>query len=165
MTRVYLSGPIVDESRREDTFYRTVVVTLEEMGLTVFAPQFLPSDSPDRIFERDTNEVRLCDVLVAEVSSPSHGVGMEVMLAVELMKPVLMFSRRGSQRLSCMLRGATGKALIEYSDISEVRSLLQSLDFDSLIVQRCPGCGSQVAQVTEDRLRCVACGRESVHLV
>jgi Nucleoside 2-deoxyribosyltransferase. len=34
--------------------------------------------TPREIYERDTAWIRACEVLVAEVSTPSHGVGYEV---------------------------------------------------------------------------------------
>ncbi len=160
MARVYLSGPIIHEQHREDELYRVVVNVLEEQGVAVFAPQFLPADRPRHIYQRDTQEVRRCDVLVAEVTHPSHGVGMEIMLAIELMKPVIMFKRRNSGLISCMIEGADGKAMFEYDNTDEVRRILESLDFDSLIVRQCVVCDSQVAEVIENGLRCVVCKNE-----
>ncbi len=161
MVRVYLSGPIIHEQSRDDDVYRAIVKTLEEQGIEVFAPQFLPPDRPGRIYQRDTQEVRMCDVLIAEVTNPSHGVGMETMLAIEHMKPVIMLKRRNSGPLSRMMEGADGKALFEYDSIEEVRRIIESLEFDSLIVRQCMLCDSQVAEVTENGLRCVVCKNKS----
>jgi hypothetical protein len=46
------------------------------------------------IYRRDVAWVTACDALVAEVSTPSHGVGYEVCLALRLGKPVLCCHRR-----------------------------------------------------------------------
>lgn len=45
--------------------------------------------SPRDVYERDVNWIRTCDVLVAEVSVPSHGVGYEIGFALNLGIPVL----------------------------------------------------------------------------
>jgi len=37
--------------------------------------------TPQEVFERDVKGVKECDILVAEISEPSHDVGMEIMLA------------------------------------------------------------------------------------
>ena len=40
--------------------------------------------NPGEVFERDTSWIRGCDALVAEVSTPSHGVGFEVAYALSI---------------------------------------------------------------------------------
>jgi nucleoside 2-deoxyribosyltransferase len=160
LTKIYLSGPIVHEHSRANDFYGLVVEILESQGILVFAPQFLPRVAPDAVFSRDVQELRMSDVLIAEVSHPSHGVGMEIMLAVELIKPVLLFRNKHGRKLSYMVLGATGKALFEYETMDEVREKLTSIDIESLIVQKCPECACEVVEVTETQLHCVACGKD-----
>lgn len=162
MVQAYLSGPVVNASMRRDDFYRVVIDTLEELGIAVFAPQFLPRVAPAEVFKRDISQVRMSDFLIAEVSNPSLGVGMEIMLAIELVKPILMFHKSGSQNLSYMVMGADRKALFEYDDLEDVRAALLSINFESLMVHRCPSCGSQVAEVSEESFRCVVCRQRFV---
>jgi hypothetical protein len=100
----------------------------------------------------------MCDFLLTEVSNPSLGVGMEIMLSIELMKPILMFYDGEIDMLSKMVRGADGKVLIQYSTLDEVEKKLRTHNLENLIVQHCPVCDSQVAEVNENNLRCVGCG-------
>lgn len=60
--------------------------------------------SPRDVFERDTEWIRACEALVAEVSTPSHGVGYEVAYALSLGKPVLCLYQEG-RPVSKMLTG------------------------------------------------------------
>ena len=60
--------------------------------------------SPGDVFERDTGWIRACEALVAEVSTPSHGVGYEVAYALSLGKPVLCLYQEG-RPVSKMLTG------------------------------------------------------------
>jgi nucleoside 2-deoxyribosyltransferase len=60
--------------------------------------------SPNEVYERDVAWIRACDALVAEVSTPSHGVGYEVAFALGLGKPVLCLYREG-QPVSKMIIG------------------------------------------------------------
>jgi len=143
---------------RKDDFCSTVINVLENKGIRVFAPQLLKESEPRIIFKRDVENVRLCDFLIAEVSSPSLGVGMEIMLAIDLMKPVILFHHSSSDPISKMVVGADGKVLFEYLSLKEVHDKLDSLNLENLIVQRCGVCDSQVAEVLEDEIRCVACG-------
>jgi 2'-deoxynucleoside 5'-phosphate N-hydrolase len=47
------------------------------------------------VFTRDINWIRRCDVLIAEVSTPSHGVGYEIGFALGEGKPVLCLYQEG----------------------------------------------------------------------
>ena len=59
---------------------------------------------PREVYERDSAWVEGCDALVAEVSTPSHGVGYEIALALLLRKPVLCLYRQG-RTVSKMITG------------------------------------------------------------
>jgi len=65
---------------------------------------------PVDVYERDVAWIRACDALVAEVSTPSHGVGYEVAFALGLGKPVLCVYREG-RPVSKMLTGNTSPCL------------------------------------------------------
>jgi hypothetical protein len=78
------------------------------------------SPDPNEVYRRDTAWIDESQALVAEVSTPSHGVGYEVSYALERAKPVLCLYRRGG-RISKMLTGNTmpGFQIAEYSDANE----------------------------------------------
>jgi nucleoside 2-deoxyribosyltransferase len=158
MVLVYLSAPIIAKASRKDEFCSNVVTILEDLGFNVFAPQFLGPVEPAEIYRRDVHNVRMCDFIVTEVSNPSLGVGMEIMLAIELMKPILMFFEGNIESLSKMVRGADGKVLIEYSTLEDVERTLRAHNLENLIVQKCPVCGAQVAEALEEGLKCIGCG-------
>ena len=61
---------------------------------------------PTEVYLRDVDWVKGCDCLIAEVSTPSHGVGYEIALALELGKPVLCLYRQGA-KVSKMITGNT----------------------------------------------------------
>jgi hypothetical protein len=157
MTRVYLSGPIIHSSLRKDEFYRSVVEYLEQSGDQVFAPQFLSPAEPEVIYQRDVDEVRACDVLIAEVSNPSLGVGMEIMLAIEMRHPILMFRHEEAPVLSKMVVGAEGKALFHYKTTDDVLRVLRRLSLDALVVRDCPVCESHVSEAHAANPKCIVC--------
>jgi hypothetical protein len=161
MVLCYLSGPIIHNQLRKDNFYQLVIDTLKDLGIEVFAPQFLQSADPWEVFQRDVMQVRGCDFLVTEVSNPSLGVGMEIMLAIELSKPVLMFRETESKPLSFMARGALGKALFEYRQLDEVDTILRRIDIPRLRVKRCGNCSSYVSEIHPNRSVCIKCGHSS----
>ena len=83
--------------------------------------------NPREVYERDTAWIRACDVLVAEVSTPSHGVGYEIAYALSLKKPVLCVFREG-QPLSKMLSGNSHPSIsvISYRDTEDALELIRS---------------------------------------
>ena len=76
--------------------------------------------SPEAVFERDTAWLRDSDAVIAEVSTPSHGVGFELAYALERGKPVLCLAREGV-RVSKMLTGVrqTGFHFQTYRTVEE----------------------------------------------
>jgi nucleoside 2-deoxyribosyltransferase len=56
------------------------------------------------VYKRDTDWIRACDALVAEVSIPSHGVGYEIGYALGVGKPVLCLAENG-RAVSKMITG------------------------------------------------------------
>jgi 2'-deoxynucleoside 5'-phosphate N-hydrolase len=83
--------------------------------------------NPAEVYDRDTVWIRACDALVAEVSTPSHGVGFEVGYALSLDKPVLCVYSKG-QKVSKMLTGNPHKRLQVkvYQDPEEAIRIIRS---------------------------------------
>ena len=66
--------------------------------------------SPRAVYERDVQWIQEANALIAEVSTPSHGVGYEIALALILGKPVLCV-HRSDARVSKMITGNTEPTL------------------------------------------------------
>ena len=96
---------------------------LAEAGVKLLEGQV----APDEIYERDTSWIRSCDVLVAEVSTPSHGVGYEVAYALNHNKPVLCVYREG-QPVSKMLSGNSNPSISvkSYREAGEAIALIRA---------------------------------------
>jgi nucleoside 2-deoxyribosyltransferase len=79
------------------------------------------------IYARDTDWIRACDAVIAEVSTPSHGVGYEVAFALGLGKPVLCCYRQGA-RVSKMITGnnAPGMNVHAYRASAEALAAIDS---------------------------------------
>ena len=158
---IYLSGPIIHQNLRKDDFYRFIIDLLEPQGYDVFAPQFMPPVKAEAIYTRDVNAVERCDVLIGEVSSPSLGVGMEIMLAIRLGTPVILFYNPSHGALSRMVSGAIGVAIFEYNTIEDVKTILDRLDLEHLRVsERCPNCGTSVVEINTNKKQCIVCGTD-----
>jgi hypothetical protein len=60
--------------------------------------------APKEVYARDVAWIRAADLLIAEVSTPSHGVGYEIGFALGLGKPVLA-CHRSDRNISKMISG------------------------------------------------------------
>ena len=77
------------------------------------------------IHDRDLEWLRRADVLVAEVTTPSLGVGYEIGRAVEWgTRVVCLFRPSAGRRLSGMIAGCAGVVVRQYSDAAQLPSLL-----------------------------------------
>jgi len=124
--KVYLSVPII--ANRDTRTALEIAGVIRSTGHELISTWVLKEDpngglTETGVFERDTNGVRGCDIIVADVSTPSLGVGMEVMLAHTLGKGVICVYRQGT-RLSWMVKGLPGAVLIEFKDVRDLREKL-----------------------------------------
>jgi len=73
------------------------------------------------IHDRDLKWVRESDVVVAEVTVPSLGVGYEIGRAIEMGKPVLcIFNSNSEYTLSAMIAGSEQVINRNYTEIPEL---------------------------------------------
>ena len=89
---------------------------------------------PAEIYQRDIAWIRGCDGLVAEVSTPSHGVGYEIAYALSLGKPVLCCYRRGAI-VSKMITGNDSPCLVVSQYDNEAEALAA---VDAFLTTRLP---------------------------
>ena len=104
--------------REFESVYQAIVHALVEKGHEVPTAHLAESDvmsveatiSPEDVYSRDVAWIRSCDILVAEVSVPSHGVGYKVGFALGIGKPVLALYQSG-RKVSKMISGNPDKNL------------------------------------------------------
>lgn len=98
--------------REFEAVYQSMVAALVRAGHQVPTAHLAESGAgekeaalgPGVVYARDVEWIRACDVLLAEVSVPSHGVGYEIGFALGLGKPVLALHQQG-RRVSKMITG------------------------------------------------------------
>ena len=132
MTKIYFAGSIRG-GRQLAGRYRELIEMLFNFG-HVYTGHVGDEDAimrddelSDRdIHNRDLDWIRETDLLVAEVSVPSLGVGYEIATAIALGKPVLCLYDNGSvHRLSAMISGSENLELKSYNHPSEVPGILE----------------------------------------
>ncbi|MDO8740062.1 MAG: nucleoside 2-deoxyribosyltransferase [Candidatus Woesearchaeota archaeon] len=77
------------------------------------------------IHDRDLKWILSSDILIAEVSTPSLGVGYEIGRAVENNKRVLcLYHPQAVKMVSAMIAGCPKITLAEYRDIDEAKKII-----------------------------------------
>lgn len=125
--KIYFAGSIRG-GRQDQKLYSKIINLLGEHGTVltehvgdakVFEKEKGVSDKT--IFEQDTDWLRQADVVIAEVTTPSLGVGYEIGIAESLGKKVLCIYRKTDGReLSAMIAGNTAVQVAEYKDIENL---------------------------------------------
>jgi len=111
--KVYFSCSITG-GRNEEKVYSAIVKAMLSAGYEVptahlSTPEVMQMEKvvdPVDIFNRDMRWLDESDAIVAEVTTPSHGVGYEIAQGLWLSKPVLCLYQRG-KRISKILTGNT----------------------------------------------------------
>ena len=78
------------------------------------------------VFQRDRAGSETCDVLVADVTEPSIGVGMEIMAAYKARRRIILVAKKG-KLTSRMLQHMDGGETLEYTEDTQVYDGLRSL--------------------------------------
>jgi glycosyltransferase involved in cell wall biosynthesis len=141
--KVYFGGAIAG-GRQNAAIYRVIVDHLESTGHDVLTKHVARADvltweqarTPQEVYERDMAWLRQCDAVVAEVTSPSLGVGYEIAEALHLGKPVLCIYRDGTA-LTKLLTGNTKPGIVVLAYASEAE-LLSAVD---AFLERTPRAG------------------------
>ena len=125
--KIYFSGSI-SGGRDYQTLYAQIIDHLKSYG-TVLTEHIGQSDlstlgedeiSNEAIYTRDVDWIREADLFIAEVSTPSLGVGYEVALAEHLKIPMLcLYHPSPSRRLSAMIAGNPAVQLRTYHNADE----------------------------------------------
>jgi 2'-deoxynucleoside 5'-phosphate N-hydrolase len=130
---IYFSCSITG-GRQDQQVYHAIVELLQHDGHEVPTAHLSRADvmekettiNPAEVYHRDLNWVLGCDALIAEVSTPSHGVGYEIALALQHHKPVLCCYQSG-QRVSKMITGNDSPTLKRYA-YQSLEDLLPEID-------------------------------------
>jgi hypothetical protein len=126
---IYFSGS-VRGGRQDQELYRQLIEYLQSYGRVLTEhvgdgdlKTTGEGDLPDvEIYRRDTSWIRTADLLVAEVTTPSLGVGYEIAVAEQRNVPVLCLHRQTpGRRLSAMIAGNERLSVRSYSGPADLK--------------------------------------------
>ena len=133
MTKIYFCGSIRG-GRQLARNYEKIIEVLQVHGIVL--TEHLGNDdeiqnkdrvlSDREIHDRDLQWIIESDMLVAEVTIPSLGVGYEIGRATEMGKPILcLFNTNLQHTLSAMIAGIEGVQVYKYKKPEELEEKLE----------------------------------------
>ena len=128
-------GCSITGGRSQESEYQQIVKILVDDGHQVPTAHLSQSDvmdleqvvDPVKIYNRDIQWIDNCQAMIAEVSTPSHGVGYEISYALTCLKPVLCLHQFGI-RVSKMITGNKNPLLQvkNYRSTEEIPALIRN---------------------------------------
>lgn len=125
MTKVYFACSV--RGGGDTSNYLALLETIKDAGGEVLSEIFVndaiqlggsPLPEPE-VYARDISMIQEADVVIAEVTNPSLGVGYELGYAEKLNKPILcLFDGDSGGKLSAMVRGNPYNIIATYSEDS-----------------------------------------------
>lgn len=128
MKQVYIFGPINLFGKSYLSFYKAVSKLCADYFPKVIAtyPDFWNSkETPRQFYNRTLRTITRCNLFIAEISSPSTGVGMELQMAQENNIPIIAVCKKGTKP-SVMAIGIPATQIVLYYE--NLNDLLKQLE-------------------------------------
>lgn len=134
MMKIYFTGSITG-GRGDVELYKKTIDHLKFLGevLTEYVGDNRITSLGEvgkidqEIYARDLNWLIVSDVVVADVSVPSLGVGFEIAKAIELNKKVLCLYRvQKGKRLSPLIAGCSNVQVVKYQTFNEIKQIIDN---------------------------------------
>ena len=129
--KIYFAGSIRGGREDADRYYEIInhlkkygEVLTEHVGIDSLTHKGENTLNDIQIHDRDMNWLLSSDIIIAEVTNPSLGVGYEI---GSKKKVVCLFYTKSDNRLSAMIAGSKDIVLFEYSSLNEAISYLDKI--------------------------------------
>ena len=132
--KIYVSGSIYGGTQKIDT-YKILIEELEKYGEVLNKEIADPNTIANEVYKKDEyifkdleEKLIIADVIVAEVSIPSLGVGYELGFSDKLNKKIIaIYDKNYTEKVTTMIRGNKRITLIPYQRIEEITNNLDKL--------------------------------------
>lgn len=132
---IYFAGSIRG-GRADKEKYKIIIemlktygtVLTEHIGLETLGDKGQQEFTEEQIYTQDTDWIQESDIVVAEVTQASLGVGYELGFAEAIGKRVIcLFNTDAGKSLSAMVRGNEYFEIIDYTDVDELTGILEEI--------------------------------------
>jgi len=133
--KIYFAGSIRG-GRDDKESYKKIIdwlrkygsVLTEHIGLDSLTSDGQTQFSEEKIYNKDTEWIKESDIIFAEVTQVSLGVGYELGFAESLGKRIVcLFNTESGKSLSAMIRGNKNLEVIDYQNINEIPNILPTI--------------------------------------
>ncbi|MCI5051306.1 MAG: nucleoside 2-deoxyribosyltransferase [Candidatus Pacebacteria bacterium] len=133
--KIYFAGSIRG-GRADKEKYKFIInelkkygeVLTEHIGLDSLTSDGQTEFSEQKIYNQDTDWIRESDIIIADVSQVSLGVGYELGFGESLGKRIVcLYQAQENNSLSAMIRGNNYFELIDYTDIKELPEIMKNI--------------------------------------
>jgi len=129
--KIYCAGPIKGNSTYHKN-YSEIIEIVESLGHSALTEKSIQFDfvtklDASQIYKRDINWIDESDVMIAEVSGPSLGVGFEISYGLFVKKiKVLSLYNSSTASVSSMITGCDHSNLTikKYADTKELQEII-----------------------------------------
>jgi len=129
--KIYVAGSI-RAGLQDSSIMSQIISAAQEHGEVLTEHIFIEKNeevrkvTSEQIFKEDIKWLESSDVVIAEISIPSFGVGYELAHAVSLNKPVLCLCSSDVKRISAMIEGNSSLQIDWYNDSGDAKQLASS---------------------------------------
>lgn len=129
--KIYFGGSIkggrskVEDYKKIVDYLKTIGTVLDEHVADPNLQSSGESITSTEIYNRDISWINECDILIAEVTVPSLGVGYEIGYAESLNKRIICLYQN-DESISAMIKGNNSITHISYDDVDELLTKLST---------------------------------------
>lgn len=129
--KIYFGGSIkggrskVEDYKKIVNYLKTIGTVLDEHVADPNLQSSGESITSTEIYNRDVSWINECDILIAEVTVPSLGVGYEIGYAESLNKRIICLYQN-DESISAMIKGNNSITQISYDDVDELLTKLST---------------------------------------
>ncbi|HII15307.1 MAG TPA: hypothetical protein HA362_03255 [Nanoarchaeota archaeon] len=118
--KAYITCPITHTKERLNLLPEIERVT-QSKRIDTFIFQI--GGKPAEIFKRDYEQLKACNILIAEVSERSHGVGIEIGISFCLGHEIILLHQKGNY-ITSLAQGIPKAQIIEYEKLGDLKEKL-----------------------------------------
>lgn len=129
--KAYITCPVSHTKERLNLLHEIEDIARGK-GIDTFVFQI--GGEPEEIFKRDYEQLKSCNMTIAEVSETSHGVGIEIGMSYCLGLERILLHQKGTS-VTPFVYGAPKTTVLEYENLQDLKNKL-SLVLDKYIVKK-----------------------------
>ncbi len=126
---IMITGTITTAGEESLKIYQILVEELSQYASNIYSPidTIKFKGSNEEMYVRAMKILQSTDLVIAEMSSPSTGQGMELQEAVRLNIPIIIIAKKGSKISSTVLGSGKIKKVVSYDEKEEIKGKFEDI--------------------------------------